>query len=132
MTQGRALIATGSPFDPISYEGTTYHIAQANNALVFPGIGLGVIVSGAERITDYMIAEAATAVAKAVTDRSRGASLLPSISHLRSISAQVAIAVVKAAQSEGLARKEIGNPIEAVHKMMWRPIYPKVEVVDKI
>lgn len=131
-TQGRALIATGSPFDPISYEGTTYHIAQANNALVFPGIGLGVIVSGAERITDYMIAEAATAVAKAVTDRSRGASLLPSISHLRSISAQVAIAVVKAAQSEGLARKEIGNPIEAVHKMMWRPIYPKVEIVDKI
>ncbi len=131
-TDGRALIATGSPFDPVEYKSTTFHIAQANNALVFPGIGLGVIVCKAEKVSDNMIAAASSAVANAVTDRRLGASLLPPINHLRSISAQVAIAVVEAAKAEGLARKEVPSPIEAVYKNTWKPIYPKVEVVDSL
>lgn len=131
-TDGRALIATGSPFDPVEYKSTTFHIAQANNALVFPGIGLGVIVCKAEKVSDNMIAAASSAVANAVTDRRLGASLLPPINHLRSISAQVAIAVVEAAKAEGLARKEVPRPIEAVYKNTWKPIYPKVEVVDSL
>ena len=131
-TDGRALIATGSPFDPVEYKSTTFHIAQANNALVFPGIGLGVIVCKAEKVSDNMIAAASSAVANAVTDRRLGASLLPPINHLRSISAQVAIAVVEAAKAEGLARKEVPSPIEEVYKNTWKPIYPKVEVVDSL
>ena len=131
-TDGRALIATGSPFNPVEYKSTTFHIAQANNALVFPGIGLGVIVCKAEKVSDNMIAAASSAVANAVTDRRLGASLLPPINHLRSISAQVAIAVVEAAKAEGLARKEVPSPIEAVYKNTWKPIYPKVEVVDSL
>ncbi|WP_233418206.1 NAD-dependent malic enzyme [Propionimicrobium lymphophilum] len=131
-TDGRALIATGSPFDPVEYKSTTFHIAQANNALVFPGIGLGVIVCKAEKVSDNMIAAASSAVANAVTDRRLGASLLPPINHLRSISAQVAIAVVEAAKAEWLARKEVPSPIEAVYKNTWKPIYPKVEVVNSL
>ena len=131
-TDGRALIATGSPFNPVEYKSTTFHIAQANNALVFPGIGLGVIVCKAEKVSDNMIAAASSAVANAVTDRRLGASLLPPINHLRSISAQVAIAVVEAAKAEGLARKEVPSPIEEVYKNTWKPIYPKVEVVDSL
>lgn len=131
-TDGRALIATGSPFNPVEYKSTTFHIAQANNALVFPGIGLGVIVCKAEKVSDNMIAAASSAVANAVTDRRLGASLLPPINHLRSISAQVAIAVVEAAKAEWLARKEVPSPIEAVYKNTWKPIYPKVEVVNSL
>ena len=131
-TDGRALIATGSPFNPVEYKSTTFHIAQANNALVFPGIGLGVIVCKAEKVSENMIAAASSAVANAVTDRRLGASLLPPINHLRSISAQVAIAVVEAANAEGLARKEVPSPIEEVYKNTWKPIYPKVEVVDSL
>ncbi len=131
-TDGRALIATGSPFPPVSYQGTTYEIAQANNALVFPGLGLGVIVSRASRVSDGMLAAAANAVAAAVSDRRPGASLLPSIRQLRSVSSKVALAVINVAQEEGLAQAEIDNPIQAVVDAMWVPEYPEVEVVKKI
>lgn len=131
-TNGKALIATGSPFEPVQFAGNNYHIAQANNALVFPGIGLGVIVCRASRITPRMIAAASTAVADAVTDRKMGASLLPAIHQLRSISARVAIAVIKAAQAEGLDRQPVDSPIEAVYRAMWKPIYPEIEVVDSL
>lgn len=131
-TNGKALIATGSPFEPVQFAATSYRIAQANNALVFPGIGLGVIVCRAARITPKMIAAASAAVADAVTDRRMGASLLPDIHQLRSISAQVAIAVIRAAQAEGLDRVAVDSPIEAVYKAMWKPIYPEIEVVDSL
>nr|WP_076388845.1 NAD-dependent malic enzyme [Vaginimicrobium propionicum] len=131
-TNGKALIATGSPFEPVQFAGNNYHIAQANNALVFPGIGLGVIVCRASRITPRMIAAASAAVADAVTDRKMGASLLPAIHQLRSISARVAIAVIKAAQAEGLDRQPVDSPIESVYRAMWKPIYPEIEVVDSL
>ncbi|HET9127931.1 MAG TPA: NAD-dependent malic enzyme [Propionibacteriaceae bacterium] len=125
-TDGRALIATGSPFEPVVFDGTTYHIAQANNALVFPGIGLGVVTSRASRVSDHMIAASARAVARVVTDRSRGASLLPDVGQLRSVSAKVGVAVAEAAIEEGLAQAEIANPIQAVYANMWQPVYPRI------
>lgn len=126
-TGGRALIATGSPFDPIEYRGTTYRIAQANNALVFPGIGLGAITCRASRVSEGMIAAAATALASTVDPRVPGASLLPDMSSLRSISARVALGVVQAAQDQGLATVDLGpNPVQAIYQAMWQPRYPRI------
>lgn len=130
-TDGKVLTATGSPFEPVRYKGVEYQIAQSNNALVFPGLGLGVAVTKAERITDRMIAAAADAVA-AMSDAGRpGASLLPPMTALRTASAAVAIAVATVAQEQGLARVELTNPIQQVHDAMWQPEYPRIEVVDE-
>jgi malate dehydrogenase (oxaloacetate-decarboxylating) len=96
-TDGKVLTATGSPFDPITYKGRIYRIGQANNALVFPGLGLGVTVAKARRISESMIAAAADAVAKVSDATTAGASLLPSMDNLRAVSAAVAIAGAKAA-----------------------------------
>ncbi len=82
-TQGRALVATGSPFDPVAIDDVDHHIAQANNALVFPGLGLGVTVCRASRISDGMIAAAADAVARMSDARRPGAPLLPPMDDLR-------------------------------------------------
>ena len=127
-TRGRALVATGSPFAPVEHEGITYRIAQANNALVFPGLGLGVTVARASRITDKLIASAADAVAQLSDVTRPGASLLPAVRDLRPVSAAVAIAVVRAAVDEGLAQAPVNNPVQQVHQAMWRPEYPKLEV----
>ncbi|HVH23638.1 MAG TPA: NAD-dependent malic enzyme, partial [Pseudonocardia sp.] len=127
-TEGRALIATGSPFAPVPYNEQRYHVAQANNALVFPGLGLGVAVARASRITNHMIAAAADAVAAMSNATTRGAPLLPPINDLRTVSAAVAIAVAKAAVEEGLAQVPVTNPIQQVQDAMWRPRYPDIEV----
>ncbi len=129
-TDGKVLTATGSPFEPVPYKGVTYQIAQSNNALVFPGLGLGVAVTRASRISDGMIAAAADAVA-AMSDAGKpGASLLPPMTGLRTASAAVAIAVAKAADAEGLARVELSNPIQQVYDAMWQPEYPRIELVQ--
>ncbi len=128
-TKGTALIATGSPFGPLTYGNTRYEIAQANNALIFPGIGLGVITCRASKVSDTMVGAAAQAVADAVTDRSYGASLLPTMTQLRSISAQVAVRVCQQAEIEGLATVTLDNPIQEVYDAMWQPVYPEVEAV---
>jgi malate dehydrogenase (oxaloacetate-decarboxylating) len=129
-TDGKVLTATGSPFEPVVYKGVTYQIAQSNNALVFPGLGLGVAVTRASRISDGMIAAAADAVAALSDARTPGASLLPPMTVLRTASAAVAIAVAKAADAEGLARVELSNPIQQVYDAMWQPEYPRIETVD--
>ena len=128
-TDGQALIATGSPFSPVTHNGTRFDIAQANNALIFPGIGLGVITCRAKRVTDTMIAAAASAVAATAADRRLGASLLPAMTQLRAISARVAVAVAQTAIAEGLAGRELVNPIQEVYEAMWQPSYPQVEVI---
>jgi malate dehydrogenase (oxaloacetate-decarboxylating) len=129
-THGRALVATGSPFDPVMHDERRYEIAQANNALVFPGLGLGVAVARASRITNRMIAAAADAVA-ALSDATRpGAALLPPMTDLRRVSASVAVAVALAAADEGLAQVPIKDPIQQVHQGMWRPDYPQIEIVN--
>jgi len=127
-TDGRALVATGSPFAPVTHDDVTYEIAQANNALVFPGLGLGVTVARASRISDRMIAAAADAVARLSDATQLGAPLLPSVRDLRPVSAAVAIAVAKAAAEEGLARVPLDDPIQQVHQAMWRPVYPRLEM----
>lgn len=128
-TQGRALIATGSPFDPVDYREVRHFIAQANNALIFPGLGLGVAASDASRVTDRMIAAAAEALAARVNAYRPGASLLPSMSELRPVSAHVALAVAAAAAEEGVARRPLREPINDIYSRMWQPEYPRVEVV---
>ena len=100
-TQGRALVATGSPFEPVDYEGSRYEIGQANNALIFPGLGLGVIAARATRVTDHMLAAAAHAVATLVDTSAAGAPLLPRVAELRETSVAVAAAVATAAAAGG-------------------------------
>jgi malate dehydrogenase (oxaloacetate-decarboxylating) len=126
-TDGRALVATGSPFDPVVHDGTTYRIAQANNALVFPGLGLGVAVVGARRVSDRMLAAAADAVASLSDASTRGAPLLPPVDNLREVSATVAVAVAAAAVADDLAEVALDDPIQQVHQAMWQPEYPRVE-----
>lgn len=128
-TEGRALVAAGSPFDPVTYQGRTYQIAQANNALIFPGLGLGVIVARASRVSDRMLASAADAVAALSDATAVGASLLPSMDRLRMVSAAVGVGVAQAAVAEGLARAELSNPVQQIHEAMWRPAYPRIELV---
>jgi malate dehydrogenase (oxaloacetate-decarboxylating) len=128
-TDGRALVATGSPFDPVVHDGTTYRVAQANNALIFPGLGLGVTVARARRISEPMLAAAADAVAGLSDAGARGAALLPPVDNLREVSATVAVAVARAAVADGLAEVELPDPIQQVHETMWQPEYPRVEPV---
>ncbi|WP_214369145.1 NAD-dependent malic enzyme [Pseudonocardia sp. H11422] len=127
-TDGRALVATGSPFAPVVHGDRTYRIAQANNALVFPGLGLGVTVARARRISDHMIAAAADAVAQLSDAQIPGAPLLPPVEDLRTVSAAVAVAVALTAAEEGLTQVDVDDPIQQVHQAMWRPEYPRIEV----
>ena len=127
-TDGRALIATGSPFPPVNLGDTTYHIAQSNNALVFPGLGLGVAVAQASRISERMIAAAADAVAGLSDATTPGAPLLPNVTDLRRVSATVAVAVATTAAAEGLAQVPVTDPIQQVHSAMWRPEYPHLAI----
>jgi malate dehydrogenase (oxaloacetate-decarboxylating) len=129
-TDGRALVATGSPFAPVTYAGTTHEIAQVNNALIFPGLGLGVIVARASRITDGMFLAAAQAVAASVDPTQPGASLLPQVGHLRSTSAIVAAAVAQAAHRDGVAGVATDEGLEErVEAAMWQPEYYPVRPV---
>ena len=128
-TQGRALIATGSPFEPVDYREVRHVIAQANNALIFPGLGLGVAASDAARVTDGMIVAAADALASLVNAYRPGASLLPRISELRPVSAHVALAVAQAAADEGVARQPLQDPVNDIYTRMWQPEYPPVEII---
>ncbi len=129
-TEGRALVATGSPFSPVSLDGTTHDIAQVNNALVFPGLGLGVIVSRARRLTDGMLLAAAEAVAAQVDTRTRGASLLPRMDDLRSTSVVVAHAVAQQATAEGLADQPADEHLEQrIRDAMWVSTYHPVVAV---
>jgi malate dehydrogenase (oxaloacetate-decarboxylating) len=126
-TDGRALIATGSPFAPITHKGVTYVVAQVNNAMLYPGLGLGAIVSRASRISDGMFAAAASAVSSLVTVRQPGASLLPHIDDLRSVSVTVAVAVAETAEAEGLAGVKFGDIVQQVQDAMWQPEYGQIQ-----
>jgi malate dehydrogenase (oxaloacetate-decarboxylating) len=128
-TGGRALIATGSPFEPVLYRGVSHQIAQANNALIFPGLGLGVTACRARRVSDGMLAAAAQAVADLADVTAPGAPVLPPVTSLRSVSAAVAAAVARAAQAEGLAGTPLDDPDEQVRRAMWVPAYPTIEPI---
>ena len=128
-TDGRALIATGSPFGPVDFGGVRHVIAQSNNALIFPGLGLGVAACQASRVTSTMIAAAADALAGLVNAYRPGAALLPTIADLRMVSATVAVAVARAAAAEGVAGRPLDDPIQDIYARMWQPDYPPVQVV---
>ncbi|HEY5357714.1 MAG TPA: NAD-dependent malic enzyme [Streptosporangiaceae bacterium] len=126
-TDGRALVAAGSPFGPVDYAGTRYFPGQANNALVFPGLGLGVIAARASRVTDGMLSAAAHAVADLVDTVTPGAPLLPRVESLRETSLAVAVAVAQAAAADGVAGRPLtGDPVEEVRALMWQPVYRPV------
>lgn len=133
-TEGRALVATGSPFEPVTYNGVTYVIGQSNNALIFPGLGLGTIVVRASVMTDGMFAAAAEAVASMVDTSKSGAPILPEVEELRNISEMVAIEVAKVAVAEGVARENLSdNDIKiAVKEAMWKPEYRQIKAVEKV
>ena len=122
-SKGRALVAVGIPVDPFTYDGTTYTIGQGNNALLYPGLGLGVIVSGASTVTDGMLLAAAQAVAGQVDPTELGAALLPPVENLRASSATVAVAVARQAAADGVATVEPDDLIQAVQDAMWQPVY---------
>ena len=126
-TDGRALVATGCSFSPVTHKGITHVIGQINNAMLYPGLGLGAIVSRAQSISVGMIAAAANAVSSLVAVRLPGASLLPHIDDLRSVSVTVAVAVAEAAMEEGLARVPLLDIVQQVQDAMWRPEYQRFQ-----
>ncbi|MEU5594377.1 NAD-dependent malic enzyme [Streptomyces sp. NPDC020298] len=128
-TDGKALVATGSPFDPVEHGGTTYHIGQANNALIFPGLGLGAIIAQATHVTDRMLRAAADAVARQTDVTDPGAPVLPPVHDLRATSAAVAAAVATAAAEDDVARADLDDVDAAVRAVMWAPVYPPIEAV---
>jgi malic enzyme len=130
-TRGRALVATGSPFDPVVYEGRTIPIGQGNNAFVFPGLGLGALVSSARAITDRMFAVAADRLSSTVGQEDLSAGrLFPRVSDIRRVTVEVAEAVVRQAREDGVGKDVPDAQIpQAVAAAMWEPDYvPEIPV----
>jgi malate dehydrogenase (oxaloacetate-decarboxylating) len=122
---GRAIVATGSPFPPVEYNGRSYRIGQGNNAFLFPGLGLGITVARARRVTDGMILESAKALANMVTEADLGqAAVFPELPRIRDCSHAVACAAIRKAVEEGHAEADIlENLEETVRRAMWVPEY---------
>ena len=123
-SRGKALVATGLPIPPVDYAGARYWIGQANNALLYPGLGLGTIVSGASKVSDGMLLAAAEAVAGQADVSAPGASLLPAVENLRASSATTAVAVARAAADDGVATRKPDDLVQAVQDAIWQPVYP--------
>ena len=122
-TDGKALVATGIPSKPVEYNGVTYEIGQANNALIYPGLGLGAISVGAKRMTDGMISKAAHSLGGIIDVTKPGAAVLPPVSELTKFSETVAVAVATEAVQEGLNTVDADNPAENVKANKWYPVY---------
>ena len=122
-SDGRALVVTCSPSDPVEYKGVTYNIGQANNALLYPGLGLGIIVAKAKTVTDNMLSAAAHGIASLQELSEPGAPLLPPVSKLKEASKLVAISVVLETVKEGLNKKVILDATDAVTKEIWEASY---------
>jgi len=136
-TKGKALIATGSPFPPVVYEGREYEVAECNNSTCFPGIGLGCVLSRTKLLSDKMLVAAVKALAAqspALKDPDKG--LLPDVVNVREISVHIAKAVIQQAVGEGLAQEE-GIPGEEweleewIREQMWDPTYRPLRRVDR-
>jgi len=124
-TNGRALVATGSPFAPVNYGGRTIPMAQCNNVYIFPAIGLGVVASGARRVTEAMMLAAARALgANSPAWKDPGASLLPPLTEIRRVAAEIAFAVGMEAQHDGVAPKLGEEELrQRVQDAQWTPAY---------
>jgi malate dehydrogenase (oxaloacetate-decarboxylating) len=125
-TEGRAIIATGSPFSPVEYRGTKHSIAQCNNVYIFPGVGLGVIACGSPKVTEGMFIQAADTLSNyAPMLKDPKAGLFPDFKQLRDVSRQIAIAVGKVAREEGLVVSCSDEEIQRkVDERIWFPDYP--------
>ncbi|TNZ49629.1 NAD-dependent malic enzyme [Vibrio parahaemolyticus] len=124
-TNGEALVATGSPFDPVVHEGRTYPIAQCNNSYIFPGIGLGVLAVNAKRVTDEMLMESSRALATCspLAINGRGA-LLPPLEEIHLVSKKIAFAVAKKAIEQGVALEITDEALnDAIDQAFWQPVY---------
>jgi malate dehydrogenase (oxaloacetate-decarboxylating) len=128
-TDGRALIATGGQFTPVTHKGITHVIGQANNAMLYPGLGLGTIVSQSRLVSVGMLTAAANALSSLVAVRLSGASLLPHIDDLRTVTVTVAVAVAEAAVAEGLAGVKLDDVVQQVEDAMWHPEYRRIQAV---
>jgi len=123
-----ALIATGSPFEPVDYNGRRVHIAQCNNALIFPGIGLGVLAAKASRLTDQMIWAASYALSEfAPINQDPLAPLLPAIASAKSIAREIALKVAFQAINDGVAQISEHQDIHArLAELLWEPKYARL------
>ena len=122
-TDGKALVATGIPADPVEYKGVTYEIGQANNALIYPALGLGAIASTAKLVTNEMISKAAHSLGGIVDTTKPGAATLPPVSKLTEFSQRVAEAVGQCALDQKLNREDITDIKVAIEKIKWTPKY---------
>jgi malate dehydrogenase (oxaloacetate-decarboxylating) len=132
-TEGRALVATGSPFPPVHYAGKAIPIAQCNNVFIFPAMGLGVVASGARRVTDAMMLAAARTLAEnSPALGNSSASLLPPLTDIRRVAAEIATAVGTQAQKDGVAPKLGEDALrQRVVAAQWIPAYPSFAAVTK-
>ncbi|MBD1575703.1 MULTISPECIES: NAD-dependent malic enzyme [Vibrio] len=124
-TKGQALVATGSPFEPVRYEGKDYPIAQCNNSYIFPGIGLGVLAVSASRVTDEMLRESSRTLAQCspLAIKGKGA-LLPPLEEINAVSKKIAFAVAKKAIEQGVALEITDEALEtAINNGFWQPEY---------
>lgn len=137
-TKGKALIATGSPFPPVSYNGKEYEVAECNNSTCFPGIGLGAVLSRSKLLSDRMLVAAVKALAAqspALKDPDKG--LLPDVTQVRDISVKIAMAVIRTAMDEGHAtRQNIPTDEkdleEWIRAQMWEPRYRDLVPAKKV
>ena len=122
-SDGKAFVATGIPADTVSYKGVDYVIGQANNALIYPGLGLGMLASEASLLTDEMIGAAAHSLSGIIDQSQPGAPVLPPFKYVADVSIKVAEAVAKKAQEQGLARAKETDMAKAVRDLKWYPKY---------
>ncbi|MDQ8183703.1 NAD-dependent malic enzyme [Pelagicoccus sp. SDUM812005] len=124
-TDGKAILATGSPFAPVNYKGKVHHVSQCNNSYIFPGVGLGVLASRARRVTEGMLIAASRTLAESSPDRSSvGAPLLPALDEIRNLSRLIARRVARQAMVDGVAREMTELALEkAIDKVYWEPQY---------
>ncbi|WP_061598711.1 malolactic enzyme [Streptococcus oralis] len=122
-SDGKAFVATGIPADTVSYKGVDYVIGQANNALIYPGLGLGMLASEASLLTDEMIGAAAHSLSGIINPGQPGAPVLPPFKYVADVSIKVAEAVAKKAQEQGLARAKETDMAKAVRDLKWYPTY---------
>lgn len=121
-SDGRAMVATGIPAEPVEYNGVTYIIGQANNALIYPGLGLGSISVNASLVTDEMISSAAHSLGEFLEINVEGAAVLPPVSKLTQFSETVAAAVAECAVKQGLNRVQTNDVKKAVKSVIWKPV----------
>ena len=122
-SDGRAMVATGIPADPVEYKGVTYTIGQANNALIYPGLGLGSIAVNSKLVTDEMISAAAHSLGAFIETGKPGAAVLPPVARLTEFSEVVAVAVASCAVRQKLNRVATDNVEKTVKDCIWKPEY---------